>query len=165
MLVKSNGIVNGIIDRKYGKYGSQCNEDGVPSCSLPVEILDAPEGTKTFALILEDKDAIPVCGFSWIHWTAANITRTTLAEGESAQHPDYVQGVNSFASVVQGYAKERNSCYGGMTPPDRPHTYELHVYALDTQLELETGFYMNELYWKMQGHILAQATLTGVYEN
>ena len=82
-----------------------------------------------------------------------------------AAHPDYVQGVNSFASALQGYDPQRNSCYGGMTPPDCPHTYELHVYALDTKLELEAGFYMNELYWKMQGHILAQATLSGVYEN
>lgn len=164
MIIKSDGIVNGKIDRKHGKYGQAMNQDGVPSCSLPVEILDVPEGTKSFALILEDKDAIPVCGFSWIHWTAANITRTTLVEGESATATDYVQGANSFSSAVQGYDRYRNSCYGGMTPPDKPHTYELHVYALDTQLELERGFYMNELYWKMQGHILAQTTLTGVYE-
>ena len=33
------------------------------------------------------------------------------------------------------------------------HTYELHVCALDGLLDLQTGFYLNELYHKMEGHI------------
>ena len=83
MIVTSTGIVNGIIEDKYGKRGSQFNENGMPTYSLPLKIEDAPEGTKSFALVLEDKDAFPVTGgFSWIHWTAANITRNELLENE-----------------------------------------------------------------------------------
>ena len=55
--------------------------------------------------------------------------------------------------------------YGGMTPPDKPHIYELHVYALDKMLDLEKGFLLNELYQEMDGHILDQFTLKGIYEN
>ena len=51
-----------------------------------------------------------------------------------------------------------------MTPPDQPHTYELHVFALDCLLDLKTGFYLNELYRKMEEHILAQDTLKGLYD-
>ncbi len=50
-------------------------------------------------------------------------------------------------------------------PPDKPHIYELHVYALDKMLDLERGFLLNELYREMDGHILAQHTLKGIYEN
>ncbi|PWX29049.1 YbhB/YbcL family Raf kinase inhibitor-like protein, partial [Clostridium perfringens] len=48
-------------------------------------------------------------------------------------------------------------------PPDKPHTYELHVFALDTLLDLKSGFNMNELYSKMNGHILEEYTLKGLY--
>jgi Raf kinase inhibitor-like YbhB/YbcL family protein len=165
MKVYSKGIVNGKIEKKYGKYGTEFNVNGIPSCSLPICIEDAPEGTQTFALILEDKDAIPICGFSWIHWTAANIKRTELSDNESRVATDFVQGVNSFYKKSQGHDRAAYSFYGGMAPPDAPHTYELHVYALDQELALTTGFYMNELYWKMQGHILDSFTLFGVYDN
>ncbi|MEG1331827.1 MAG: YbhB/YbcL family Raf kinase inhibitor-like protein, partial [Eubacterium sp.] len=43
------------------------------------------------------------------------------------------------------------------------HLYELHVYALDSLLDLKNGFLFNELHRKMDGHILAQYTLKGLY--
>ena len=49
--------------------------------------------------------------------------------------------------------------------PDKPHIYELHVYALDKMMDLEKGFLLNELYREMDGHILDQFTLKGIYEN
>lgn len=61
-------------------------------------------------------------------------------------------------------SRELSSFYGGMTPPDQAHTYELHVFALDGLLDLQTGFYLNELYHKMEGHILTQCALKGKYE-
>ena len=58
-----------------------------------------------------------------------------------------------------------SSVYGGMAPPNSPHTYEIHVYALDTKLGLKTGFFLNELYKAMDGHVLDYATLKGTYIN
>lgn len=52
-----------------------------------------------------------------------------------------------------------------MTPPDQPHIYELRVYALDRLLNLRRGFLLNELYREVDGHILAEYTLKGIYEN
>ncbi len=167
MNVISNGITDGIIDPKYGGHGTDFNENGVPTCSLPFLITDAPAGTVSFALVLEDKDAYPVTGgFVWIHWLAANITRTELKENESQTATDFVQGCNSWSSIQGGkQSAELSSFYGGMTPPDRPHLYELHVYALDQLLDLKRGFLLNELYHRMNGHILSECTLKGIYHN
>ena len=167
MTVTSSGIVNGVIEDKYGKRGTEFNENGIPTYSLPLKIENAPEGTVSYALLLEDKDAFPVSGgFSWVHWTAANITKTELKENESQTAKDFVQGVNSWMSIQGGeQSKELSSFYGGMAPPDAEHTYELHFYALDTMLNLENGFLMNDMYKQMDGHILAEYTLKGTYKN
>ncbi len=167
MTVTSTGIVDGIIDNKYGKHGTEFNKNGMPSYSLPFKIENAPQGTVSYAIMLEDKDAFPVSGgFSWIHWTAANITKTELMENESIIASDFVQGLNSWTSMQGGsQSPALSSFYGGMAPPDAPHTYELHVYALDTKLDIQNGFNMNDMYKKMDGHILAQYTLKGVYPN
>lgn len=167
MKITSTGITNGRIDDKYGKRGTQFNENGIPTYSLPFKIEDSPNEAVSYAIVLEDKDAYPVSGgFSWIHWTAANITRTEIMENESQMAADFVQGVNSWTSIQgEQQSKELSSVYGGMAPPDAPHLYELHVFALDTKLDLENGFLMNNLYKKMDGHILAQYTLKGTYNN
>ncbi len=167
MIVTSSGIVNGVIEDKYGKHGTQFNSHGMPTYSLPIKIENAPKDTKSYVIVLEDKDAFPVSGgFSWIHWTAANITRTELKENESQNAKDFVQGLNSWMSMQGGnQSKELSSFYGGMAPPDATHIYEIHVYALDTLLELENGFLYNDLYKKMDGHVLATYTLKGSYRN
>ncbi|MGL5260572.1 MAG: YbhB/YbcL family Raf kinase inhibitor-like protein [Lachnospiraceae bacterium] len=167
MVVTSTGIIKGIIEDKYGKHGDQFNENGMPTYSLPLKFEHAPNGTASYAVVLEDKDAFPVSGgFSWIHWTAANITKTEIMENESQTTTDFLQGVNSWMSMQGGnQSKELSSFYGGMAPPDAPHLYEIHVYALDTTLDLDNGFLYNELYKKMDGHILDQYTLKGTYRN
>lgn len=135
--------------------------------SLPFVVEDAPSGTTSVAIVLEDKDAYPVTGgFAWIHWLAANITRFEIKDNESQTATDFIQGRNSWTSIQGGeQSVELSSFYGGMTPPDKPHIYELHVYALDKLLDLRRGFLLNELYREMAGHILAEYTLKGIYEN
>lgn len=167
MIVTSTGIHNGKFDDKYGKRGEQFNQNGIPTYSIPLRFEQAPKETVSFALVLEDKDAYPVTGgFSWIHWLAANITRNELYENDSVLSNDFVQGVNSWTSIQGGkQSKNLSSYYGGMTPPDSPHLYEVHVYALDTKLEIENGFLLNELHRKMENHILDQYTLKAYYDN
>lgn len=166
MIATSTGIVNGIIQDKFGGRGTQFNENGVPTCSLPLKIEHIPEGARSFALVLEDKDAYPVTGgFVWVHWLAANITRCELEENASQTATDFVQGCNSWTSIQGNQQSKELSCfYGGMMPPDQAHTYELHVFALDQLLNLTTGFYLNELYREMEGHILEEYTLKGIYD-
>ena len=167
MRVISHGIVNGVIDDKYGKHGPYHNENVMPAYSLPFEVLKAPENTMSFAVFLEAKDASPFSGgFSWVHWLAANISGNKVEENESQTASDFVQGVNSWISIQGGsQSRELSSFYGGMAPPDAPHTYELHVYALDSLLPLENGFMLHDLFHAMEGHIIDQDTLKGVYRN
>ena len=56
MRVTSSGIIDGMIEDKYGCKGAHFNKNGMPTYSLPFEIRDKPENTKSFALILEDQD-------------------------------------------------------------------------------------------------------------
>lgn len=167
MQLTSTGIINGIIQEQYGGRGTQFNENNIPTFSLPFKVENAPEHTVSLALVLEDKDAYPVTGgFVWIHWLAANITRFDIKDNESQTATDFIQGTNSWTSIQGGEQSKELSCYyGGMTPPDAPHVYELHVFALDKLLNLKQGFLLNELYKEMDGHILEQATLKGIYEN
>lgn len=169
MTVTSSGIVNGVIEDKYGKRGTQFTQNGMPNYSLPLKIENAPEGTKTFAIFLEDKDAIPVAGFSWIHWVAANIKINDIPENASLlQKDEFVQGRNSWSSPLLGndaLSVEESSMYGGMAPPNAEHRYEIHVYALSDELNLENGFYANELFEKMEGKVLDSITITGTYKN
>ena len=167
MNVTSSGIIGGVIGPQYGGHGTQFNGNGIPTYSLPFTVENAPQETVSLAIVLEDKDAYPVTGgFAWIHWLAANITRFEIKENESQTANDFVQGRNSWTSIQGGeQSVELSSYYGGMTPPDKPHIYELHVYALDKMLDLEPGFLLNELYHQMDGHILEQYTLKGIYEN
>lgn len=167
MNITSTGISEGYFAEEYGKRGAHFNENGVPTYSIPFSIVDAPQGAVSYAVVLEDKDAYPVSGgFVWIHWLAANITRTDIAPNESQTASDFVQGVNSWTSVQGGrQSAALSTFYGGMCPPDAPHLYELQVYALDTMLALSDGFLLNELYHAMDGHILAHATLKGYYSH
>lgn len=165
MFITSTGLNNGVFHDTYGKRGTQFNENGIPMVSIPFKIEDAPQNCVSFAAVLEDKDAYPISGgFAWIHWLIANLTRNEIMENESQNSKDFVQGRNSWTSIQGGNQSIKlSSYYGGMCPPDAPHVYELHVYALDTKLALENGFLFNELHHKMEGHILDQCTLKGSY--
>ena len=135
-----------------------------PTYSIPFEIHDAPQGTQSFAVVLEDKDAITASGFVWIHWLIADLERTVIQENESQTATDYVQGANTWASKLGQFDIEEASFYGGMAPPNCLHRYELIVYALDTKLNLKPGFRFNDLHFAMQGHILDQAVVMGTYD-
>lgn len=163
MKLTSSALHNGTFDDIYGHRGHRDNPGKMVTYSVPLVISDAPEKTVSYALFLEDKDSVPVCGFAWIHWLIADLTRTELKPNESLTATDYVQGTNSWSGKLGNLDRLAASYYGGMSPPDRPHQYEIHVFALDTRLNLKRGFYLNELFKAMEGHILDQATLKGMY--
>lgn len=155
MKVISSGIVNGIIDDAYGKFGSDFVGD-MPCFSIPFEIINEPKGTVSFAVILDDKDSVPVCGFVWQHWLIANLKNSKVVAGESSNiNADFIQGTNSWNMPL----------YGGMAPPDKMHTYDLTVYAIDKELDLEKGFSLESLLKEMEGHVLDSYCLKGKYRS
>ncbi|MGL4357834.1 YbhB/YbcL family Raf kinase inhibitor-like protein [Cetobacterium sp.] len=163
--LESSGIENGFIKEKHGKFGTQ-NINGMPSLSIPLKWKNPPKNTKSFALVMQDLDAIPVTGFSWIHWVAiipGNYSE--LKENASLEDKNIVQGVNSWISSMGGLSKAEASHFGGPAPPDKPHTYNITLYALDKDISFENGFYLNDLYKEIDGHILESITLNADYRN
>lgn len=165
MQIISSGIHHGYFDDLYGGHGTQFNAEGVPTYSIPFNIQDAPSDTVSYAAVFYDLDAYEVTqGFPWIHWTLANLKTTTVAANASQQAPDFIQGVNTWHSPKTDHlSTEASACYGGMTPPNRDHTYTLKVFALDTTLDLQPGFYLNQMTAAMRGHILDSAILEAQY--
>ncbi len=158
-------LTNGLLPDKYGKYADATDMlNDRPMVSFPIQITDVPEGAQSLALTLVDWDAIPVSGFPWIHWTAANISPDILEipeDNSRNQKVPMIQGRNSTAGGMVGNTDPATAWrYNGPYPPDKVHNYHLSVFALDKQLPLSDGFWLNELQDAMRGHILATAEFT-----
>ena len=170
MKIFSDSIVNGYIKPEIGKLGTQFIKGRMPSWSPHLAWRELPKNTKSLAITFLDYDAVPVCGFTWIHWIVANIDSQLgeLSENSSVDG-DLIEGVNSWASKFLPdefrLDKSEATAFGGCAPPDKPHQYTITVYALDSMLDLEHGFYLNELLKAMEGHTLASATLKGIYRH
>ena len=155
-------LPNNLLPDKYGKYAAPEEiKNGKPIISFPIQLSNLPAETKTIALTFTDPDSIPVCGFEWIHWIAANIPNSQVIPenfSQLAKNP-VVQGKNSSASPLLD-GSDVPTGYNGPNPPDQTHDYILKVFALDDNLDLENGFWMNELLHKMTGHVLSSAQIT-----
>jgi Raf kinase inhibitor-like YbhB/YbcL family protein len=134
---------NQAIPAKYG-----C--DGI-NVSPAIRIDAVPAGTKSLALLFDDKDAPRK---TYVHWIVWNIDPAVKVIGENSVPAGAVQGRNDF---------KKNS-YGGPCPPTRPHKYAVIVYALDERLNLDPQSGKAELEKAMEGHIIAQGQLLGVYK-
>jgi len=64
------------------------------------------------------------------------------------------EGMNSF----------RRQSYGCPCPPGGTHRYFFKAYALDTKLALNPNSKKKDVEKAMQGHILAQGELIGIYK-
>ena len=75
----------------------------------------------------------------------------------------------AVSSLPLGAQPGRNSWqrndYGGPCPPGGArHRYFFKLYALDTRLDLADGANKRKVEKAMDGHILAQAELIGIYK-
>lgn len=133
---------NGNIPMKYSCEGQQV--------SPPLNIAGIPGGTQSLALIVHDPDAPMKGGFT--HWVVWNIdpSTTTIPEG--------------FNGGEQGLNGAKKAGYIGMCPPSGTHHYHFMVYALDTKLDISKESGKDDLQKSMEGHILAQSDLIGLYK-
>lgn len=123
--------------------------------SPPVSWSPGPATTRAYALIMDDPDAPG----TFTHWVLFNLpaNTTSLAEQVSARErldDGALQGKNDFGGIG----------YGGPCPPaGKPHHYHFRVYALDTMLSQEQGASKAGLLRAMNGHVLAEGELVGIY--
>lgn len=157
----------GYLPDQYAKYApAESVIDGHAAVSFPFEISDLPAGTKYLAWDLVDYDSIPVAGFAWIHWAVANVPvsayQVAIPADFSQAQSNYLHGKNSLVSKLLPEADPRlREHYIGPKPPNCDHDYTLRVYALSDALDLDEGFYLNELRHQIldSNKVLASASL------
>ena len=146
-VLTSSAFVDGgdIVDKYVYSMVGQCSGENV---SVPLSWSGAPAGTRSFALIMSDPD-----GRNWGHWVVYNIPPNVTELPEVVGGPDIgIKGQNDFNRLG----------YGGPCPPSGVHHYLFTLYAVDTMLEIKNGAYDYELEMALEGHVLAQAQLTGL---
>lgn len=114
----------------------------------PLEIRDVPAGTRSLALILEDLDS-PLGDVT--HWLVWNLPPDTQCVDALHLPSEGRVGMDAFGKV--GYL--------GPMPPEGCHHYRFLLLALDAELELAAGATRSQFDEAVQGHVLAEAGLTG----
>lgn len=154
IVVRSSGFENGaVIPMQYTQDGS--------NVSPPLRWSDIPETAEELAVIADDPDA-PTAE-PWVHWVMYGISATVQGLPQGIEKGPKPRGVTG---AMQGINTNGTIGYDGPAPPPGhgPHTYHFKVYALDTELDVDPGLSKNALLASMEGHILAQGELTGIYE-
>lgn len=146
LTIKSSAFKDGeFIPEKFTCDGENANP--------LLEIRNIPPETKNLALIMDDPDAP---SGTWVHWLVWNILPNTQYINEDALPDGAVEGKTSFGRPG----------YGGPCPPrgDKPHRYFFKIYALDGDISLEAGSSLEDLEKAMEGHIIEQSRIVGLYQ-
>ena len=127
--------------------------------SPPLDWNQAPAGTVSFALIMDDPEA-----GNYTHWVIFNLPPN------SSNLPEDVPKVEKLASgALQGKIASGGIGYpigyfGPCPFKGSSHHYRFILYALDTSLDLAAGASKEQVLKAMEGHILAQSQLIGIYQ-
>lgn len=148
--VKSPAFANmGMIPDKYSSY--------FQGVSPELSWTGAPQNAKSLVLMLEDPDANvkPVT-----HWIMANISPSVTGLPENVMKTEMANG------AMQGGNVTGKIGYYGPKPPagDKPHNYHFQIFALDTMLNLPSGFNRQALLDAMRGHVIAKGETVGMYQ-
>ncbi|MEZ4336559.1 MAG: YbhB/YbcL family Raf kinase inhibitor-like protein [Sandaracinaceae bacterium] len=130
-------------------YACTATEPGV---SVPLAWTGAPAGTMSFALLMDDPDA-----FGFDHWVLFDVPASTAALAMGEVPSGALEGVNGFG----------RSGYAGPCPPSGTgtHHYRFRLFALEVaSLGLAAGASLASVEAATDGHVLAEATLTGTVE-
>lgn len=121
--------------------------------NTPPEILvsPTPSNAKSIAITMTDPDSPDE---TWVHWTAWNLPPETTHITRPLIAAEAVEGTNTFGNIG----------YGGPCPAKGKHRYVFTVYVLDRMLQLENGASFQKLMDAMNGKIIDQASMTGLYQ-
>lgn len=143
---------NAPIPAAYTEYGD--------SVSPPVS-WSAVDGAKSYALIMEDPDAVLKPA---VHWVAWNIPAeaTQFQSGLSEQDRLIDEGVEG---TMQGRTSRGTVGYYGPRPPvgDPDHHYHVQVLALDRMLDLPLGASRDDVLAAAQTHVIGRGELVGTF--
>jgi len=116
-----------------------------------------PSNTQSLVLIMDDPDAPKGTFVHWIVWDITPSVRLISDGAPELNQMQVKQGTND--------AGQRNY-FGPKPPPGAPHRYFFKVYALSIPvLNLPEGSSKTDVEKAMQGHILDQTEIIGIYQN
>jgi Raf kinase inhibitor-like YbhB/YbcL family protein len=120
-----------------------------------------PEAAKSLVLMVEDPDALSPKPF--VHWLVINIPPTVNSLPASLPNSEMLAAI---LGAMQGATNTSAIGYYGPHPPagEPPHHYHFQVFALDTMLQLPSGFNRQALLDAIKGHVLAKGELVGTYQ-
>ena len=135
----------GTIPKKFTCDGGNINPELI--------IQNVPEEARSLALIMHDPDA-PADRFpgGFTHWVVWNIPPQTMLIKQESIPAGSREGMNT-----------RSAGYTGPCPPSGTHRYEFRLYALDITLDIQENSGKAELESFMEGHVLEEVKLTGLY--
>jgi Raf kinase inhibitor-like YbhB/YbcL family protein len=142
--------------RPLGEIPEQYTCEGADRAP-PLDWKDAPKGTMSFALIVDDPDAPDPAApkMTYVHWVLYDLPPKTTSLTEGATYPP---------GTRQGKNDLKRTGYGGPCPPIGRHRYYFKLYALDTVLGDLKSPTKAQLEKAMEGHILAKTELMGTYQ-
>jgi len=151
-LTSPSFVDQGDIPKKYTCDG----EDISPA----LEWSEVPEGTKSFALIVDDPDAPDPANprMTWVHWVLYNLPATAVSLPEGSAKRGLPEG------TMEGLNDWKRTGYGGPCPPIGKHRYFHKLYALDVVLEDLNLPSKVKIEKAMEGHVLLKAELVGLYQ-
>lgn len=123
-------------------------------------ISNPPDGTKFYAISFDDMDVPFAKSFNhWLIWNipCMDIIPEGLPKGGIISEP---------INACQGNAWGKN-VYRGLKQPffiRNEHRYVFTVYALDCKLDISEKSCKNELLEAINGHVLAEASITVKYK-
>lgn len=121
---------------------------------------NVPENTRSLVLIVDDPDAPDPKApkMTFVHWVLYNIPVSSTGLSEDISPQKLPQG------TLEGLNNWNRTGYGGPCPPIGEHRYFFKLFALDIKLPDLNEPTAEKLQNAMQGHILEQTELVGLYQ-
>ncbi len=139
--------------------GFGCTGDNI---SPELRWVDAPPGTKSFAVTVYDPDA--PTGSGWWHWVIFNIPADTM---ELKTNAGNVESNLAPAGSVQSLNDYGTTGFGGACPPkgDKAHRYVFTVYALGVpKLDLDKNALPALVGFMLNSKAISKASLISYYQ-
>lgn len=128
--------------------------------SPPLSFGGVPAAAKSLALIVEDPDAPDPAAPQrvWGHWVLYNLPADTTGLPQGIKLDEYPAG------TLHGANDWKKPGYGGPCPPIGRHRYFFRLYALDCVLPDLHQPDKVQLAQALNGHVIEQAELVGLYQ-
>ena len=148
-----------------GQIDLQFVQTGLGGSNLSPQLkwINAPEGTRSFAIDMHDKDA-PTPGGYW-HWLVYNIPSDV---NELVRGAGVGDSLLLPKSAVQVANDSGNKFYDGPYPPPGHgwHSYSFTIYALDVEsLELPENLPCGGVSFNIWCHTLAKSSIVAYFRN